>query len=360
MVDIVLHLGLGKCGSSALQSSLSMQPIQSINTDNYKKIKYVSIDRFGHLYAGKQLYEKALFSPAGYSASCSAGQMKSFSDSTFDSIKAKLQVLSNHGENLIIMSWEGWSTQAGIFEQYDLLEKFGVQANLICYVRNPVEWINSAWWQWGAWSGENIDSYIEWAIEKRITNWPIYIDQWKQLKRVKSVTVRVLPKDIVSDFYEFVGVDTILNHENRNNLSLPGEILRFYQKHRELRPSEHDSSLDFILSNVLELDDTFERTPWVLNQIHIDKILKKSKASTLRLMELLDEKSREVCHQDNRWWDKNAFSAKSISTAQYNEAYLSFEQIDKTLFLALKSIKKLYQQNLQLKEKISNLRNSNS
>lgn len=359
MVDVLLHIGLGKCGSSALQYSLSRNPVQNTKGKKYKNIKYVSIDKHGNLYKGRVLLDRSLHSISGYSSSCSA-DIKNFSDETFSSLKHQFESISDNGETLIVMSCEVWSRQADIFVENSILEKLGIRARAICYVRNPVEWINSAWWQWGAWEAKhNLDEYIEKAIEKRTARWFYMLQKWQEVLGTDNIAIRVLPKDIVSDFYDFVGVDKTLNQENRNNSSLPAEILRFYQQHRELRSAPHDFIMDFILQNSLEFNDTYSKTPWVLNEDKIQEIIERTKISNQKLMDILDSNSREICEKDQRWWDITAFKSKIISPEVCDEECLSYDDLDNLLLQSFMSIKKLNLKNAALKKRVHKLRKRN-
>lgn len=352
MIDAIIHIGLGKCGSSALQSALSKKPIQNLVNSKYKHIRYVSIDKLGNLYEGRSLTERAMRSSYGYSATCSAGAMINFSNETFIEIKSKLLQLSNNNKDLIILSSEGWSIQANMFRDNDILKKIGINAHIVCYVRNPVEWINSAWWQWGAWSGNSLDEYVTWAIDKRVSNWSGVLNQWKSYVGIKNMTVRILPNDIIKDFYDFVKSDELIEN-SRSNSSLSGEILRFFQLHTELRPSPHNSAIDFILSDTLNLDKTFSKTPWILNESNIKKILEKTYDSNQNLMKFFDSKSREICKNDPRWWELNAFKSKNLESEYCDQDCLSIEELDKLLLSSFKSIKKLYLENLKLKKMLN-------
>lgn len=356
MIDVILHIGLGKCGSSALQQALSENPNMKSKDKKYKNIKYVNIDSFGDLHFGEQLKIRSLSSPSGYSATCQTQAIFQLSDASFQRIKKRLKMLSNDNNTLIIMSCEGWTQQIEFFRTYAILEKLGIRAKAIAYVRNPVEWINSAWWQWGAWSQYDLDGYVEDALEAHVTKWHIKLKKWEELLGKNNVTVKVLPRDIVSDFYEFVGADMDDHTENRNNTSLPGEILRFYQKHRELRKAPHDFTMDFILSKSMDFDSTYSKTPWVLSTAMIDKIIARSRTSNQSLMALLESDSIEICKQDKKWWDADAFSNKESMLEPYKDEPVDYTDLDKLLLESFKSIKRLSLENGKLKRNLYMMR----
>ncbi|AKF25724.1 hypothetical protein YH65_10250 [Sulfurovum lithotrophicum] len=350
MVETIIHIGFGKCGSTALQYSLSNTPILKANRKKYKNIKYITIDKNGQLYSGNNLRERLLFTASRSLSTASLTYFKGFSDEILNALRVKLSKLSNNNNSLLVLSCESWVKRADIFRENAILEKLNMRAQVICYARNPVEWINSAWWQWGAWSNQNLDSYIDRMVDKRVSKWSNELEEWRNIVGPENLKVKILPNDIVEDFYNMIGVELTSDQDNRANSSLPKEILRFYQQHRELRKSEHENQLDFILSRYLKLDSTFSKAPWVLSEEQVDRILKKTKESNIKLMEFIDPDSRKMNMGDERWWSKTAFEKKTISPACCKEKCLAYEELDKLLLAAIKGIEKLYIENMQLKK----------
>lgn len=351
MTDVILHIGLGKNGSSALQTALSKKPVLQVKDSFSSKLIYVAIDNSGQIYAGKELSDKALYSPQKYLASTDLYKTN-WSDKIYEKIQSRLSLLSDNGKNIIVMSNEGWSHQADLFENSSFFEKLTLNAKAICYIRNPVELINSAWWQWGAWSGHSFEEVLG-VIIPMLSNLYVELEKWQKLIGEKNVTVKILPKDIVSDFAYFAGLDNSLkNVSNRSNKSLPGEFLRFFQIHGELRPSMHDSSIDFILSEVFNLDSECDKTPWVLTKDLMKLILRETKAGNEKLFEMLDKESKESFLKDPKWREIDAFDDKEIVSPDCIDLCLPNEKIDQMLFQSIQIIKKMYLENLGLKQEL--------
>ena len=356
MVDLILHIGFGKCGSTALQYALSNTPTLKVNKRKYKDIKYLSIDIDGNVYAESSLSTRARLTASHSVSSLAAVHFEKFSDETFNAIRQRLEKLSNNNESLLVLSCESWIRRADVFAKLSIFEKLGIRPKVIAYVRNPVEWINSAWWQWGAWSDKTLKNYIDEMLNTRILKWHTDVEKWKDLLGTENVEVKVLPKDIVKDFYQTVGVDMNLYKENRGNSSLPKEILRYYQKHRELRKSEHDNALDFLLSRHLKFHNSFSKTPWVLDPTMITHILTQSKENNLRLMELLDGDSKKICAEDRRWWDLSAFKDKIVSSPECKDECLTYEELDRLLMATIRGMEKLNAINLKFRQTIIDLK----
>ncbi len=348
-----MHIGLDKCGSSALQSALSENPVQKLHTSEYDILRYVTINNDGKIMSGEALSTHALCTPSQYASSQDLVTMDTWTDEIFTSIGSQLFDISNGGKDLLVFSCELWAYQANNFQRNHFFKRLKINSQAVCYVRNPVDWINSAWWQWGAWSEYDLDIVIQKFIHANISQWSIRLEEWQELLGAESVTIKLLPKDIVSDFNQYIGIEvSSQSKSNRINSSLPAAILRFYQKHRELRPTIHNSSIDFILSNALDFDETFEKTPWVLDRNHIEYILKETRESNQKLIQMLDKGAKNRCLSDTKWWDADAFNDKKLSPSICKEECLSYENIDHLLLQSFKSIKELSLENLKLKAQL--------
>jgi len=259
----------------------------------------------------------------------------------------ELRLLTDSNDR-VLLSNEGWINEYKTFEKSDLLTKLGLTCTVIVYVRPPVEWLNSAWWQWGAWSGTPLDKWLNANLEK--VQWHDLIAPWKNLQGVEKVSVRLLPLDVVTDFYNAIEVPPIPS--KRSNSGLPGTILRLYQRHPGLRKSPHDSAGDFVFSKYFGhiADDP---TPWVLGPYMIKKILESTRESNTKLMGLLDEESRALMENDSRWWDAAAFSDKKKSPPTVEN--LSPPRLEEILVTAMRSIRKLEDENRELKNNLHKL-----
>lgn len=356
MTDVVLHIGFGKSGSTALQNALSSEPILRSTVKSYDEIKYITIDQYGNLEAEKILRDHAMLTASRSVSSADVNHFEYFTEEIFSKLRDELAVLSNNNQSLLVLSCESWVRNADIFAKCNILKQLDINAQVIAYIRNPVEWINSAWWQWGAWSGIDLKTYVNTMLDERISKWYLELESWKELVGSENFEVNLLPKDIVENFYRYIGVDMTAYKENRGNSSLPKEILRLYQKHKELRKSEHDNELDFILSRHMKFDETFSKTPWVLDETLISLILKKTRYSNLKISNMLDHDSKKSCLQDARWWNTETFFHKELSAEKCQDDCLSKEDLEKMLLSAIRGIEKLNTVNLLFRKEIQKLK----
>jgi hypothetical protein len=224
-IDCIFHVGMPKCGSSALQLALSNN--SEITNQAGRKIRYVAIRSDGGVLFGEELKALARVSAVGYIPSVQVSRFKEFSASKLAKISQQLSALASDG-SLLILSNEAWGNQYLEFVDLNLFESLGLSVEVVMYVRPQVEWFNSAWWQWGAWSDRILDRWIN--AHRHKVSWYETYQAWSKVNAVSKVTIRLLPKDIVADFYTLLNASVPKVLES--NKSLPSSVLRLFQKHR--------------------------------------------------------------------------------------------------------------------------------
>lgn len=289
---ITLHIGASKCGSSALQSALTAYP--TVYNHNGQELNYAVVNTKSKVL--DKYHVSCGVGPHGYKASPSAEQIL-----RLDLGSLRKQIL--HYPTELILSSEGWLFEPKRWEK--LLKELGVDAKVIVYVRPQVPVLNSAWWQWGAWSDEEFDGWM--ANRLKASLWGERVKRWASIKGISDLIVRPVPSDIVKDFYSTVLNAVEPENVSRPNTSLPATVLRLFQRNRSLRPSIHDSKIDFILSNLITCD---EPSIWVLNEQWIHKILENTRSDNEALTEFMDSESAACVKKDPRWWHADAFSDK--------------------------------------------------
>jgi len=345
VIASVLHIGAGKCGSSALQTMLSQHPV--LGDEQSSRMRYAAINKDGMLFHGSALTHKAQGTPWGYLSTVNVGLLASLADSHVRKLSDELHSICGNSERLLLSN-EGWINEYKVFKESDLLTRLGLKVTVVVYVRPPVEWLNSAWWQWGAWSGVGLDQWLN--NQLAMVRWHDMISPWLSLQNVEKVTVRLLPSDVISDFCDVMNLPRMPSE--RSNRGLPGTLLRIFQRHRDLRTSPHDSAGDFVFAKYLG-HLTNDPTPWVMGPYRIRKILEATKESNLRLLSLLDDDSRKVMEEEGKWWLESAYSDKKKSfEGVVNQTDPHLEQIT---VAALSSLLKLENENRDLRNRLKKL-----
>jgi hypothetical protein len=205
------------------------------------------------------------------------------------------------------LSSENWLYQNKRLQM--LLTQLGGGLRAIAYVRPQVGFLNAAWWQWGAWLNVNFD---EWLSRKLLdSRWSIPLRAWRKDPHISNLSIRLLPDDVVDDFFLLLGIRKAAAARADVNKGLPATILRLYQRNRQLRPSRHASETDFILSKRVNHPGS---APWVLDRDTVRRIIAKTSQSNHELLTMLSPDQAESMRRDPRWWDAEAFADRKVES----------------------------------------------
>lgn len=337
-MQLVLHAGMGKCGSSALQTYLSRSIYLKNDEGDWL---YAAIRPGGQVLSGENLRRQAAQGIFGYVSSSAARKCLGAVPIQL-LLRQRLKILGR--DKKIILSNEGWTSELAHWQSQKLFKEHKDLVDIIIYVRPPAIWLNSAWWQWGAWSSKNFSVWLKRHLAK--VCWSNGIRQWQEMPFVRKVYVRVLSSDIVKDFCTTLGFhaseDQLTTSVNR---SLPNGILRLFQTYPELRPSAHASQIDFVLSQHLDLPG---KPDWVIDSEQIQYILDETRESNRDLLKLTDDSTREKIVNDPLWWSIAAYkSFTATSPSPMLPKYEELEEIARksilttlSLFTEIRSLKK--------------------
>ena len=128
----VFHVGMPKCGSSALQTALSHSP--ELRAGGAASARYVSISAGGDVLQGETLAERAVGSSAGYVISARAAQLAEFGPLQCRRIGADFAAMLKSGVRPLLSN-EGWGNEYPAFADGRLLERLGLQVDILVYVR---------------------------------------------------------------------------------------------------------------------------------------------------------------------------------------------------------------------------------
>ncbi len=304
MRKVYFHIGFGKTGSSSLQAYLSLNPTLQSGKD--EKLLYCCFQKDGTVISGDQITEGARATPLKYLSSLP--DAAEWLDASL--AKNNLDDIFQQGFTPVF-SQEDWGRRAGHFKNSKLFDQLDIDVYVIVYVRPQVEWFNSAWWQWFAWSEKfttPTDVINAWGY--RFMQWGAQIGSWKRQARVKGVIVRLMPSDVVLDFQDVMqisGAEQSVAIE-RSNVSLSPILIKLLKKYPYLR-STHSADVDLILSRYLKFDG---KTPWVLDQEIIEKVINATHEDNINLLNMLDPVSRQQMLDDRKWWDTPYYENRKV------------------------------------------------
>ncbi len=332
-VHAIIHVGMPKCGSSALQIALSNHLLSG-------SYSYTVIRENAEVLNGELVKRLAKTSATGYVPSVSARKIADWKSRQWQECRNAIAKIADLGD-IPVFSNEAWGNQFSQFTQLDILRRLGLKADVVMYVRPQVQWLNSAWWQWGAWTGQSFDSWFKSSILK--ADWFNVYQEWLAVPGVDNVTVRLLPNDVVSDFNQLLEQPEAST--SRANASLPAYLLRFFQQHEELRSGAHSSEIEFVMAR--HVDFPKASTPWVFSDQHISFCLSYYESSNLKLLNALNEKQKLEMRQCSAWWAADYYNDYCLESPYQTPLYINdVELIAKNAMHALVSLDRSHR-NLQ-------------
>ena len=310
MRRLCLHIGADKCGSSSLQGYLSQTP-RMVQRDG-RPLRYVLFKPKG-IVGPVQVQKRTSRSPLGYASSAPLQELTW----TDPPAQKQVQQFLQRQEADLISSCEFWLRELpfrrGIERLRQLLLLLGpVELHLICAVRPPLEWLNSAWWQWGAWN--NTESFANWIDQTLpLTDWDRLLRPVADAFPEATLHVGCSKPDVITTVLKMISVQRKDNAPTpRINASLPAAVLRLYQQQPQLRPDPNQCAIDFsALAALSDSGRTLDPAPWVFDLNTVASVLARSAAANQRLLAWLNAEEQARMRTDAAWWDPAAYSDRS-------------------------------------------------
>lgn len=298
MSRIVLHVGAGKTGSSALQTFLSTYAGTLVDGD--LRYEYCSLEADGTIWRHDRVRSSARHSLMGYRAS--AQDLSSVDPSRFAD---NLRMFADGGI-VPVFSQENWLAQVTRGKIPHCLAAAD-EVDVVAYLRPQVEWFNSGWWQWWAWDDRIAKPEDVLDVWPGITmHWGHFLQAWSNLPTVTKVYARLAPRDIVGDFLRLLGI-SVEHQVTMVNQAMSERMSRLYRTLPGLRQS-FGPELDVVLAPYI---NDAGATPWVVEPRIVDRIISETRETNDLLLTFLDPVQREEMQADARWWDAAAFAERA-------------------------------------------------
>lgn len=301
---LILHVGAPKCGSSALQTALSRQP--TCTTPEGMTLRYtaqIKVWGTSRPVSGAQLKRGARYSPYGYLSwsNFAPGAMPA---TTVSAVNAMLR-WSERRPVVPVLSNEGWVRHHAEFGA--LLDAAGhPPVDVVAFLRAPVDWLNSAYWQWGAWSTHSMDTWLE-----RSGTPYDFVDRLEAWARIPNVRLRVFPArpDVTRHFASAYGIE--LSGDTVRNVSSPPSLIGFLLRNRQFRPTGHDARSEFIYQRWCP--PTGERSLWVVEPRHVWQVRPRMVRLRERLRALVSPEVWAGFMEDPRWSSERPYHPQILA-----------------------------------------------
>lgn len=199
MIDLYIHVGHAKCGSSTIQNFLYHNWATLLDND-----------------IGIVDYELMLFNrrsknqpPVPYFKALKAGTI---SEKTFlDDLTDLAKKAERKGLKKLILSAENLSTHG--MPDYLSAAKELFKCHFIYYIRRQDSWIISSWKQWRMKEGLSLQDYMHLQLSKHPNTYRRVIRTWQEKLEPETMAVRYLHKecllngDLIQDFCQLTGLD---------------------------------------------------------------------------------------------------------------------------------------------------------
>jgi hypothetical protein len=241
---IVIHAGFAKCGSASIRTAL----LQNFRTLQKHKVlvfdKELKIARTGADLVGTPIWVLE--------------QARRKSENLTQRLSNEISAIAGRKtDHLAILSAENLANPGMVALFPELDRQFEVC--VIFYLRPQLQWIPSAWKQWGLKKGIPLSDFVSQCVEAHRPSFRMTIDAWKNAFPAATVRVRFLISELlnggnlVQDFFHLLGLpkdDYSFENEPRNP-SLDASILHVLSKNPHLFSGVHDNSLTLALTRAL-------------------------------------------------------------------------------------------------------------
>ncbi len=177
------------------------------------------------------------------------------------------------------------------------------------YLRPQVEWIPSAWKQWGLKRGMSLSDFVSHCIRIRRPPFKLSIETWRSLLPAAKVHVRFLIPELLidgnpaPDFFHLAGLPP-------NNYDIAKE--------------PRNPSQDFSILHVLS------KNPHLFSGVHDNKLMKglmralpmKFQATNIQMLSLADEARIEESFRDENLWLLNTY-CRDIDVDRIYQTYFT-------------------------------------
>jgi hypothetical protein len=276
---LLIHAGFAKCGSASIRTAL-FQNFRKLQKDNvFVFDKNLRIARTAADLVGTPIW--------------SLEEARKQSENLTRRLSTEVApLLKRKEDHLAILSAENLANPgmadlfAGLDSQLDM--------SVIFYLRPQLQWIPSAWKQWGLKTGASLSDFVVQCIDTRTPAFRRDIESWKSTLPTANIHVRFLIPELLAggnpaqDFFNLLDLsrkEYKFEGEARNP-SLDVSVLHVLSKNPHLFSDVHDNRLMLALTRALP---------------------KEFRSANIQMLSAAQEARIEECFRDENRWLLNTY-----------------------------------------------------
>lgn len=236
MKELIIHIGFGKCASSSVQNLLTKNAVFTARNIKYR---YVGFNPDGSLIDSDRIKKLYDFPPRFFTSNISSEPriLKTQLNSILKD-KADVGIISNEG-----MADPGWLT-SDLFECFSSLN---IPIKVFLITRRYDTWLNSSWWQWGAFSGLSVD---DWLSRFSLNMFRSGVQPWLNLPNLQSFDILDISENPLEEFASSLGL--YIDDNPTVNHSTTADMMWFIIKNKFwIKREIHNPQIEFILNEEL-------------------------------------------------------------------------------------------------------------
>ncbi|MBN9889810.1 hypothetical protein [Salipiger abyssi] len=293
--QLILHAGLPKGGSSALQTALSQSP--DLVAASGRRLRYTVLQPAKtrpDLLSGEAVRLAAAAAVYGYVTWPSLGPAEGHA-ALFSALDGARRAGLDE-DVLPVVSNESWVNHPEAFA--GALAGWGhPPVDVVVYMRPPVDWVNAAYWQWGVWHAPNIGGWLTGGVPKY--RFGALLEDWARIPNVRLCLGGFRP-DVVAKFA--ARYDVALPGGSMSNSSSPPALIGFLLRNRRFRPSGHAPAAEFVFQRWCP--PVPGRRLWAVRRKHLHDLRKTVRETREALERIAADADLADVLADPRWQEE--------------------------------------------------------
>lgn len=216
-------------------------------------------------------------------------------------------VFKRMGNHVAILSAENLANP-GMAELFTGLDNH-LNTHVVFYLRPQLQWIPSAWKQWGLKTGVPLSDFVSRCIDNRTPAFREGIETWKTALPAGKVHVRFLIPELLTggnpaqDFFSTLGISgkQYQFESDARNPSLDVSVLHVLSKNPHLFSDVHDNKLTLALTRTLS---------------------KKFRSTNIEMLAPEQETKIEECFRDENSWLLRTYCGGSDAERIYRTHFM--------------------------------------